>query len=514
MNPAEWLARSALLRPDAPALLRGATQVADYREFARRAAVLGAALRDVPGVEKGGRIAIFMSNRTEYLEVLFGAWYAGATVVPVNAKLHAREAAWIIENSGATVAFAAGTQAAALAEVAPACLAELIDVNGPAYEGLFAASPLAAPAELAPNDVAWLFYTSGTTGRPKGVMITARNLVSMTLAYFANVDTVHPEDAALYAAPMSHGAGLYCLMHVLKGARHVVPESGGFEAAEIAELAPVIGNVSMFAAPTMVSRLVDHAKRSGWAGDGIRTIVYGGGPMYVADILEAVEVMGPRFVQIYGQGESPMTITALSRELVAERTHPRWRERLGSVGTAQSPVLVRVADADGNELPRGEPGEILVSGDAVMRGYWQDPDATAATLRDGWLWTGDIGVMDGDGFLTLQDRSKDVIISGGTNIYPREVEEALLTHADVSEVAVVGRKHPEWGEEVVAFVVPREGVALDVAALDAHCLGTIARFKRPKHYFSIENLPKNNYGKVLKTELRQRMETEGDGQVS
>jgi long-chain acyl-CoA synthetase len=266
----------------------------------------------------------------------------------------------------------------------------------------------------------------------------------------------------------------------------------------------------MFAAPTMVRRLVDWAKTEGSSGDGIRTIVYGGGPMYVADIEEAVAVMGPRFVQIYGQGESPMTITALSRALVADRLHPRWRERLGSVGIAQSCVEVRIGDEDGHELPAGETGEILVRGAPVMLGYWRNPEATAKTIRDGWLWTGDIGSMDDDGFLTLKDRSKDVIISGGSNIYPREVEEALLLHPAVREVSVVGQPSEEWGEDVVAFVVAKPGVKLDRSELDHHCLEHIARFKRPKSYIFEVELPKNNYGKVLKTELRARLATTGD----
>lgn len=200
-----------------------------------------------------------------------------------------------------------------------------------------------------------------------------------------------------------------------------------------------------------------------------------------------------------------MAISALSRDEVSDRTHPRWRARLASVGRAQSVVEVRIGDADGQVLPHGEAGEIMVRGDTVMPGYWQNDAATARTLVGGWLMTGDVGVMDADGYVTMHDRSKDMIISGGTNIYPREVEEVLLTHPDVQEASVVGRPHPEWGEDVVAFVVMRDGVALDQGALDAHCLDNIARFKRPKDYFVVPELPKNNYGKVLKIELRERL---------
>jgi long-chain acyl-CoA synthetase len=261
----------------------------------------------------------------------------------------------------------------------------------------------------------------------------------------------------------------------------------------------------MFAAPTMVRRLVDAAKARGENGDGLRTIVYGGGPMYLADIRDAIATMGQRFVQIYGQGESPMTITALSREWHGRTGDPRYLERLASVGPAQSVIAVRITDAEGRPLPAGETGEVEAKGAAVMLGYWNNPKATADALKDGWLRTGDVGRLDADGFLTLSDRSKDVIISGGTNIYPREVEEALLTHTDVREVSAIGVPDPDWGEIVVACVVLEDGAAANDQALDAHCLASIARFKRPKRYVYLSSLPKNNYGKVLKTELRQMM---------
>ncbi|MEX0304709.1 MAG: class I adenylate-forming enzyme family protein, partial [Leisingera sp.] len=353
----------------------------------------------------------------------------------------------------------------------------------------------------APNDLAWLFYTSGTTGRPKGVMITHRMLMNMALAYFSDVDPVSAEDHALYAAPMSHGAGIYAIQHVLAGAAHVCPLSGGFDEAEIFDLAAHFGRVHMFAAPTMVTRMTAVAKQLGRKGEGLRTVVYAGGPMYVADIIEAVDQFGPVFVQVYGQGECPMAITALSRHDVQDRAHPRWKERLASVGRAQGPVEVRIGSAEGDLLPAGSHGEIMVRGDAVMPGYWENPEATAKTLVNGWLMTGDMGVLDEDGYLTLQDRSKDLIITGGSNVYPREVEEVLLMHPQVQEVSVVGRPHADWGEEVVAFVV---GDAPD-GELDELCNSQIARFKRPKAYLRIEELPKNNYGKVLKTDLRKML---------
>ncbi|QDM26949.1 long-chain fatty acid--CoA ligase [Tardiphaga sp. vice304] len=508
MNIAQWLAASARLHPDAPALLRGTTIEADYAAFARRAAAIGAGLARDYGIRPGDRVALFMSNCTAYLECLYAVWWIGAAVIPINAKLHGREAAWICDNAGSRLTLVDDDSAAALSSVMedmPAGM-QMLSVESADYRTLQhddggAASPHAREI----SDLAWLFYTSGTTGRPKGVMLSHGNLVAMSMCYLADVDTVSREDAILYAAPISHGAGLYNFIHVRMAARHVVPVSGGFDAPEVLDLGRALKNVAMFAAPTMVRRLVDAAKQRGETGEGIRTIVYGGGPMYLADIRDAITTMGQRFVQIYGQGESPMTITSLPRSWHADVEHPRFLDRLASVGVAQSVMQVRITDVDGKPLRAGETGEIEAKGPTVMLGYWNNPEANEATLKDGWLCTGDVGRLDADGFLTLSDRSKDVIISGGTNIYPREVEEALLTHLDVREVSAIGVADPEWGEIVVACVVLEQGSATDAAALDAHCLQAIARFKRPKRYVFLEALPKNNYGKVLKTELRERM---------
>lgn len=504
MNMAEWLAASAHLRPDAPALLTGSRVDADYLTFARRAAAVGAHLAKRYGVAPGDRVALFMTNCTAYFECLYGIWWIGAAAVPINAKLHGREAAWICENSGAKLLFISDDTADHWAEADAPSLATFSvgsDDYRRARDGEGAAAPLARDTD----DLAWLFYTSGTTGRPKGVMLSHGNLLAMSMSYFADVDQPSLQDAALYAAPISHGAGLYNFPNVRVGARHVVPESGGFEADEVLALGKQLRNVSMFAAPTMVRRLVDAAKKRGEDGDGIKTIVYGGGPMYLADIRDAMATMGQRFVQIYGQGESPMTITALSREWHGRINDPHYLERLSSVGTAQSVMSVRITDSDGNPLPAGETGEIEAKGTAVMPGYWNNPEATAAALKDGWLRTGDVGRLDADGFLTLSDRSKDVIISGGTNIYPREVEEALLTHAEVREVSAIGVPDPEWGEIVVACMVLEDGAEPNDQKFDAHCLASIARFKRPKRYVYLTSLPKNNYGKVLKTALREMM---------
>ncbi|MBE7940360.1 MULTISPECIES: AMP-binding protein [Ramlibacter] len=499
MNLAQTLARIARADPDRPAILHGGRLLHTYGAWAARCARLAHALR-AQGLAPGDRIALFMHNHPAYLELVYGAWWAGLAVVPMNAKLHPREAAWIVEHAQARQVFVTPGLEADLALQVP-----IVDVTGPAYAALLDGPPMEIE-ERGPDALAWLFYTSGTTGKPKGVMLTHRNLLAMGLGYFADVDAVDARDAIVYAAPMSHGAGLYAIPHVIAGARHLVPASGGFDAPELFALSRSVGRLAMFAAPTIVRRLVAHAEASGEGSEGFKTIVYGGAPMYVADIQRALRVMGPRFVQIYGQGESPMVITALSRAQITDGTHPRHAQRLASVGIAQTPVEVRVANAQGQPLPVGEVGEVLVRGDTVMAGYWRDEAATQAALRGGWLATGDMGSLDEEGFLTLRDRSKDLVISGGSNIYPREVEEVLLQAPGVAEVSVVGAPDAEWGEVVVAFVVAGPGETPTAEALDAHCLAHIGRFKRPKHYRFVAALPKNNYGKVLKTELRRLLQ--------
>ena len=509
MTLAHLLLRQARQRPESPAILSGDVLHATHHQWAARSAGLAQRLR-AADLQAGDRVLLFARNHPRYLEVLCGLWWAGLVAVPVNAKLHPREVEWIAANCGARWAFVT-------TDVAPEPLAGVtrqIDLeSGEAAELLAPApDPFAVPiTERALSDTAWLFYTSGTTGRPKGVMLTHRNLMTMGMGYHVDVDPVAREDAIVYAAPISHGAGIYAIPHLMAGARHVVPASGGVDADELFALGRAIGPLSLFAAPTIVGRLVDHAAQAGLSPDdcarSFKTIVYGGAPMYVADIQRALAVMGPRFVQIYGQGETPMVGTVLSRADLADTGHPRYLDRIASVGVAQTPVRVRVTDADGRDLPLGEVGEVVIQGDSVMAGYWGNPDATAAAIKDGWLFTGDMGALDADGYLTLKDRSKDLIISGGSNIYPREVEEALLTAPGVAEVAVVGEPDAEWGENIVAFIVAQPGTELTEAALDAHCLAQIARFKRPKRYIFVSELPKNNYGKVLKTELRARLKT-------
>jgi len=494
VNIALWLHRAGLSHGNRPAVGHGDAVALTYAALAERAARLANALWRV-GIAPGDRVAVVAQNCVEYVEILYGIWHAGAAAVPANAKLHGAELGYILQHSGARLCFASPGLDAEVAPHAPNNLERLITIGSADYAALFAADP-APVMPRSGDDLAWLFYTSGTTGRPKGAMLTHRVLAVLSHAYLAEVEAVAPGDALLHAAPMSHGSGLYLMAQVARLAVNVVPQSGGFDADEVLRLFGAWRRVSMFAAPTMIKRLV--AADADCRVENIRTLIWGGAPMYVADALAALERFGPRLAQIYGQGESPMTITTLSRQDIADRDHPRWLDRLASAGKPFACVEVKVADGEDRPLAPGEAGEILCRGAMVMPGYWQNDEASAETLRGGWLHTGDIGAFDADGFLTLHDRSKDLIISGGSNIYPREVEEVLLRHEAVREVSVIGRADPQWGEAVVAYVVGEASPA----ELDALCLSAIARFKRPKDYVFVAELPKNSYGKILKTELR------------
>lgn len=503
MNIARLLVDTAKRHRDLPALADGEYRVATYGEFSFRASQLASGLRSHHGVRPGDRVAIFMTNSGSYLEVLFATWIAGLVAVPVNAKLHYRELAYILSQCGAVICVVDEEHAGTAESASSNCSSHttVVPVDSARYRSWMAGRAV-DPTTCNPADPAWLFYTSGTTGRPKGAILTHRNLLAMTLNYFCDMDHVEPGEAIIHAAPLSHGSGLWALPHVAKGSVHVMPRSGGFDPPELLGLLQVYDDVSMFAAPTMVTRLVKHVVDHGGETSRLKTITYGGAPMYVADMLTALATIGPKFVQLYGQGESPMTITGLSRNDHTDRNNPRYRERLASVGTPRTGCEVAVVDQDDVELPPGRIGEVVVRGDTVMSGYWDDPVATAEALRGNWLHTGDTGVFDDDGYLTLKDRSKDLIISGGSNIYPREIEEVLLAHPAVREAAVVGQFHADWGEEVVAFVVPTAPNAVNESDLDTVCLEAIARFKRPKRYVFLEALPKNSYGKVLKRELR------------
>lgn len=505
MNLSLTLQTIARAHPAQPAIAWESGQLS-YAAFEAQVQHIAGALIGRHGLNPGDRVALAMENCPEYFPLLYGIWRAGLAAVPLNSKLHPKEMAWIFTDSGTKLCIASPKLAGALSSPGPGTLPPIVATGSADHRALLGGDAIVD----GPNDSnaeAWLFYTSGTTGRPKGAMLSHRNLLFACHCYYADIDYIDTRDIILHAAPLTHGSGLYGLAHIARGGTNVILE-GSFEPEQVFGALATTRNVSMFAAPTMVSRLINHPLAGSTDTGGLKTIIYGGAPMYIADLERALTLLGPKLYNLYGQGESPMTITGLDKATHADSGHPQREARLASAGVARTGVAVKIVGEDGRELPHGEIGEIVTRSDCVMLGYWNNPDANANTIRDGWLWTGDLGVMDADGFVTLKDRSKDLIISGGANIYPREIEDVLLRHPAVLEAAVIGKPHADWGEEVIAFVVRRSGAPLEAPELDQLCLENIARFKRPKRYQFVDTLPKNNYGKILKTDLRQRLQAE------
>ncbi len=511
MNIATALQKSGNEYDMLPSIICGSDTIS-FRELSHRAQSIAGALKDQYMLSSGDRVAIISQNCPQYIELLFAIWHAGLVAVPINAKLHPKEYRYILENSGAKLCFTG-------IKHAPACrpltqeidsLTHVLPIGDNHYNTLYTAKP-AALTERQEDDPAWLFYTSGTTGKPKGAVQSHKNLRSSAQSHLTNIDSVLVGDKIAHFAPMSHGGGYCILPYILNGGTQVIPKSGEFHPDEVFDLIQQHERLSFFAVPTIIKRLTEFSKESSTDTTHLKSIIYSGSPMYQEDLNAAHHAFGFRLVQVYGQGECPMAITSLNKFQHGNTTHPQYRHRLASIGTPMLGVEIKIVDETLNQVSAGQPGEIMVKSDSVISGYFENPEATHETIIDGWLKTGDIGIQDADGFITLTDRSKDVIISGGSNIYPREIEEVLMRHPNIQEVSVIGQKDTEWGEIIVAFIVMKENKNQEEHAtleksIDDFCIQEIARFKRPKRYQFIQSLPKNATGKVLKTELRKLAE--------
>ena len=494
---------------DRPAVVSGDYTARTWAGLAEAVARRAGALSAHHGIRPGDPVAIVAANCPQYLEMLLAVWHAGAVAVPVSSRLHPREANALLENCAARLCVATPDIAEALAPLlAPAT--RLLVLGEPDERAMARAEPVEAVRRNA-LDTAWIFYTSGTTGEAKGAQLSHGNLLAMSAAYYADVAEVGPGDAFVHVAALSHASGLFALPFLARGAVQVLPPSGGFDAAELLELVGARQRSSFFVPPVLLRRLAEAVERAPAAPvDRLRTVLVGAAPVRADDLRRGITALGPRVWNGYGQGESPCTITAMSAAATAAAFDDP--ERLVSVGMARWATRVRVVDREDRALPAGEVGEVVVDGPTVMSGYLGRPEATAEALRGGWLHTGDLGWFDETGHLVLVDRVKDVVITGGYNVYPREVEDVLLSDPAVAEAAVVGVRDTEWGERLVAFVVPGRLGAPDPAALDARCLSAIARHKRPKQYVVVDALPRNAAGKVLKTALRRTVSgTEGTG---
>ncbi|KRT70264.1 MAG: acyl-CoA synthetase (AMP-forming)/AMP-acid ligase II [Candidatus Rokubacteria bacterium CSP1-6] len=510
MHIGHFLTRAARRYPDRPAWLEGDLTI-PFREAEARVNRLARALLSLGG-QPGDRVAMLIPNCSQGIEALLAPMKAGMAVVPMNIRLHPSEHEYMLNDSGAFALIYGEEFREHLAQVReslPSVKHFICVGRGShgdlAYDQILDGQPETPPdATIEPDDLAWLFYTSGTTGHPKGAMLTHRNLITMAEQFLLNINPARPDDVLLHAAPITHGSGCSIFHHIAVGAASAFPATRSFDPPKIFEAIQRYRATTLFLVPTMINVLLASPDRTRYDLSSLHTIFYGGAPMYVEQLQSAVSAFGPIFVQLFGQGEAPMACTSLPKEEHLAGDDPVKLKRLASAGRETTAVRVRVVNDEDREVPAGQMGEIVVRGDLVMKGYWRKPEATADTLRGGWLHTGDIGYLDSDGYLYITDRKKDMIISGGSNIYPREIEEVICRHPAVFEVAVIGIPDEKWGETVKALVVPREGMRATEAEIIEHCKRHMASYKKPQSVEFLPALPKNAYGKVLKRELRDR----------
>ncbi|WP_462187598.1 MULTISPECIES: class I adenylate-forming enzyme family protein [unclassified Frankia] len=458
------------------------------------------------GVGPGVSVALMMSNRPEYIVADQAILRCGAVKVALNDMLSASEIDYILRDSEARVVLADAGMLPAALHPAPPLLETVIAVADPddcpggvvAWRDALAGQPTTVPEVApAPTDPGLIVYTGGTTGLPKGVMHTQRNLALNLFSHVMEMGLLDDE-VLLVMSPLPHSAGFLLQAGMLKGARHFLETR--FDPELVLERITADRVTFTFMVPTMIYRVLDRAAGRALDLSSLRTILYGAAPITRERLEQGLEVLGPVFMQLYGQSEAPNFITRLRRE--DHRLDPDGEHRLASCGQPVVMAAVKVVDEAGRELPRGQVGEIVAATPYTMVGYRGRPEQTAKALRDGWLHTGDIGRMDAEGYVYLLDRKNDMIITGGMNVYSTEVENAAAACPGVGQVAVVGVPHPDWGEAVVAFVVPDDTGAFDEAKLLAHCRVELARYKQPKAVRVVEALPTTVYGKLDKKALR------------
>ena len=514
MNIGTLLTKSAQTCPNQLAIVYGDHQWT-YAQFNARTNQLANALRNL-GVAQGHHVAVLMYNYPQMLEAMFACFKMGCTAVPINFRLHSNEFSFIIEHSKAETVITSPefTEPLRLLHDRLPRVRHTITTSGADRECLDYESVLRdgheefKDAEVNPDDVAWLFYTSGTTGRPKGAMLTHRNLMAMSQDFYISIcPGFGRNEVVMHAAPLSHGSGLYAIPNVGKAAMHVIPAARSFDPQMILQTVEQYHVTNMFIAPTMVKLLIDSPAIDQYDHSSLKAMIYGGGPMLVEDLTNAIEKFGPCLVQLYGQGESPMTISYLPHlDHVLNGTEKQMKH-LASAGITHTDLEIAIFDGEDRPLPFGEIGEIVTRSDVVMKGYWRDSDATAKTLRNGWLHTGDLCSMDERGYFYVRGRLKDMIIRGGENIYPRELEDILFKHPTVAEVAVVGVPDQRWGEQVAAFVRTTDGGTTTASALHDFMREHLAPHKTPKIWIAVDAFPLTPSGKIQKFRLIEMYET-------
>jgi long-chain acyl-CoA synthetase len=477
-----------------------------FGELDERSAKLAAGLLSL-GLKKGDRVAVLLPNSQEYLEVYLGLARAGLVRVTLNIRLSPGEHVFMLRDSESRALIAAAelfkgllNKVEELKERQWNILVGGSGEEGLEYEKLIAreSSPAREP-EIEASAVFRLHYTSGTTGRPKGAIQTHASRVVTTFNTLLDVVNFNQNDRVLHVAPLTHASGNLFLPSFIRGGANIPLQR--FDPALFCRTVEEEGITTVFLAPTMVIRLLAFSDLGRYDLKTLHTIIYGGAPMPLEPLREALKRFGPRLVQIYGLAEATWADAVLTRE-----DHGLGREdRLGSIGRELRNVRIRLVDERGNEVPPGEMGELIIQGPHLMREYWKQPEATKAAFRDGWFHTGDLARMDGEGYITLVDRKGEMIVSGGFNVYPKEVEDTLYLHPAVLEAAVFGVPHPEWGEAVKAIIFPKAGWTPSEEEIIQHCKDHLAGYKKPSSVeFSRDPLPKNSAGKILRRTLREK----------
>ena len=456
----------------------------------------------------GDRVLLHARNSNALMETMFACWMVGATWVPTNFRLTPPEVAYLAQSSGATThifdsAFPA--HAAAAKAENPACRLEIC-IGGPNDWESFATHPvpLTRPADVDRDHPAWFFYTSGTTGRPKAGVLTHGQLEYVVCNHLCDLMPATDEhDVSLVVAPLSHGAGIHALPQVARGAATVLLSGERLDCEEAWRLVERHRVTNMFTVPTILSMLARHDAVDRYDHSSLRYVIYAGAPMYRADQILALKKLGKVLVQYFGMGEVTGNITVLPPGLHSENDADM---PVGSCGFPRTGMEIAILDDSGAPLRPDTTGEICVRGPGVFAGYHNNAEATAKATVHGWFHTGDLGHMDARGFVYITGRASDMYISGGSNVYPREIEEALLMHEAVAEACVVGMPHEKWGETGVAVLVLAPNAQITEAALLAHLDGRLAKYKWPGRFVFWPELPKSGYGKVTKRDVKRMLE--------
>lgn len=506
-----YLVRTAAAKyTDRTAVVEGEARIS-FRQFNERINRLARGCLDKLGLARGDRVALLLNNCHQYMEARLALEKCGVIWVPLNTLLGEGELAYIIRDSEVKAIVTEKLFFPKISEVirelglatvwvGPAPQELAFRIHG--FEDLIAGGdPGEPPVEVGAGDFCSINYTSGTTGKPKGVLMSQNNWINVYRNMLVDRD-IRSDDVLAHIGPLTHASGSYFMPYFLKGAANVIIP-GGFNIPLFVQTLEREKVTTFTCVPTMLIRLINHPDLKKYHLGSLRNIGYGAAPAPVEVIKEAIGVFGPILTQNYGQTEAYMTVSYLPKEEHQVEGPEAVTRRLASVGRPYTFVEVRIVDDLGRDIKPGERGEIIVRSDHVMQGYWRLPGETAEVLKEGWLYTGDVATVDEDGYIYLLDRKKDMIISGGFNIYPREVEEALYTHPSVMEAAVIGVPDPEWGEKVKALVMLKEGKNVSEEELISYCKERIG-FKCPRVIEFVSEIPKSGTGKIDKKALRQR----------